>query len=71
LHTNIPLETDSGRLLRKHSGLLIYDKTERVLAITKQMLNYYNTNFLIKMAFKKEKHWSKTIFRPGIPNTVH
>jgi len=23
------------------------------------------------MAFKKEKHWSKTIFRPGIPNTVH
>lgn len=53
---SLPLETDSGRLLRKHSGLLIYDKTERALAITKQMLNYYNTNLLIKMTLVKNIH---------------
>ncbi len=35
----------SDGLLRQRNGLMIYNKIERVLVITKWIFNYYNTNF--------------------------
>ncbi len=43
--TKAPHETDFGRASEARNGLMIYNKIERVLVITKQIFNYYNTNF--------------------------
>ncbi len=45
----------SDRLLRQRTGLMIYNKIERVLVITKQIFNYYNTNFLLEITSKVQK----------------
>ncbi len=33
------------RLLRQCNGLMVYNKIEQVLVISKQIFNYYNNNF--------------------------
>ncbi len=45
----------SDRLLRQCKGLMIYNKIERVLVITKQIFNYYNTNFSLEITSKEQK----------------
>ncbi len=45
----------SDRLLRQRNGLMIYNKIERVLVITKQIFNYYNTNFSLEITSKVQK----------------
>ncbi len=41
---------------------MIYNKIERVLVITKRILNYYNTNFSIEITSKVQKVNQKYIF---------
>ncbi len=43
------------RLLRQHNGLMIYNKIERVLVITKQIFNHYNANFSLEITSKVQK----------------
>ncbi len=43
------------RLLRQLNGLMIYNKTERVLVITKCIFNYYNTNLSLEITAKVQK----------------
>ncbi len=45
----------SDRLLRQRNGLMIYNKIEWVLVITKQTFNYYNTNLLVEITSKVQK----------------
>ncbi len=45
----------SDRFLRQRSVLMIYNKIERVLVITKQIFNYYNTNFSLEITSKVQK----------------
>ncbi len=48
--TKAPHEADFGQAdLRQRNGLMIYNKIERVLVITKQILNYYNTIFSLEI----------------------
>ncbi len=42
----------SDRFLRQRSGLMIYNKIERVLVITKQIFNYYNTHSSLEITSK-------------------
>ncbi len=42
----------SDRLLRQRSGLMIYNKIERVLVITKWIFNYYSTDLLLEITSK-------------------
>ncbi len=51
----------SDRLLRQLKGLTIYNKIEQVL-LTKQIFNYYNTNFLLEITSKVQKVNQKYIF---------
>ncbi len=37
------------------SGSMIYNKIERVLVITKQILNYFNTDFSLEITSKVQK----------------
>ncbi len=53
--TKAPHELISDRLLRQRNGLMIYNKMERVLVITKQIFNYYNTNFSLEITSKVQK----------------
>ncbi len=46
----------SDGLLRQRNGLMIYNKIERVLVITKQIFNYYNTNFSLEITSKVQKN---------------
>ncbi len=39
----------SDGLLRQLNGLMIYNKIERVLVITKRIFNYYDTNFSLEI----------------------
>ncbi len=41
--------------LRQRDGLMIYNKIERVLVITKRIFNYYNTHFSLEIASKVQK----------------
>ncbi len=41
---------------------MIYNKIERVLVITKRILNYYNTNFSIEITSKVQNVNQKYIF---------
>ncbi len=52
----------SDRLLRQCNGLMIYNKIEWVLVITKQIFNYYNTNFLLEITSKVQKVNQKYTF---------
>ncbi len=52
----------SDRLLRQRNGLMIYNKIERVLVITKRILNYYNTNFSLGITSKVQKVNQKYTF---------
>ncbi len=45
----------SDSLLRQRNGLMIYNKIERVLVITKQMFNYHNTDFTLEITSKGAK----------------
>lgn len=45
----------SDRLLSQRSGLMIYKEIQRTLVITKQIFNYYNTNFSLEITSKVEK----------------
>jgi len=47
-------ELISDRLLRQLNGLIIYSKTEWALVITKQIFNYYNSNFSQEMTSEVE-----------------
>ncbi len=40
------------RLLRQRNGLMIYNKIERVLVITKLIFNHYNTDFSLEISSK-------------------
>ncbi len=52
----------SDRLLRQRNGLMIYNKIERVLVITKQIFNHYNTDFSIEITSKVQKVSQKYTF---------
>ncbi len=52
----------SDRLLRQLKGLMIYNKIERVLVITKRILNYYNINFSLEITSKVQKVNQKHTF---------
>ncbi len=52
----------SDRLLRQCNGLMVYNKIERVLVITKQILNYYNTNFSLEIISNVQKVNQKYTF---------
>ncbi len=43
----------SDRLLRQHNGLMIYNKIERVLVITKQICNCNHTDFSLTSKVQK------------------
>ncbi len=45
----------SDRLLRQRNGLMIYNKIERVLVITKLIFNYYNTDFSLEITSNVQK----------------
>ncbi len=44
------------------NSLMIYNKIERVLVITKQIFNYYNTNFSLEITSKVQKVNQKYTF---------
>ncbi len=50
------------RLLRQRDGLMIYNKIERVLVITKLIYNYYNTDFSLEITSKVQKVSQKYTF---------
>ncbi len=52
----------SDRLLRQRNDLMIYNKIERVLVITKLIFNYYNTNFSLEITSKVQKVNQKYTF---------
>ncbi len=52
----------SDRLLRQCNILMIYNKIERVLVITKQIFNYYNSNFSLEITSKVQKVNQKYTF---------
>ncbi len=52
----------SDRLLRQCNGLMIYNKIERVLVITKWIFNYYNTNFSLEITSKVQNVSQKYTF---------
>ncbi len=52
----------SDRLLRQCNGLMIYNKIERVLAITKLIFNHYNTDFSLEITSKVQKVSQKYTF---------
>ncbi len=52
----------SDGLLRQRNGLMIYNKIERVLVITKQIFNYYNTNFSLEITSKVQNISQKYTF---------
>ncbi len=53
----------SDRILRQRDGLMIYNKIERVLVITKLIFNYYyNTNFSLEITSKVQKVNQKYTF---------
>ncbi len=52
----------SDGLLRQRNGLMIYNKMERVLVITKLMFDYYNTNFSLEITSKVQKVHQKYAF---------
>ncbi len=52
----------SDRLLRQRKGLMIYNKIECVLVITKQIFNYYNTDFSLEITSKLQKVSQKYIY---------
>ncbi len=51
----------SDRLLRQRNGLMI-NKIERVFVITKQIFNYYNTDFSLETTSKVQKVSQKYTF---------
>ncbi len=58
-----------NRLLRQHNGLMIYNKIERVLVITKWIFNYYNTDFSLDITSKVQKVSQKHTFTHNwLPN---
>ncbi len=52
----------SDRLLRQRNGLIIYNKIERDLVITKRIFNYYNTNLLLEITSKVQNVNQKYTF---------
>ncbi len=52
----------SDRLLRQRNDLMIYNKIEWVLVITKLIFNYYNTNFSLEITSKVQKVNQKYTF---------
>ncbi len=50
------------RLPRQNKCLVIYNKTEKALVITKQILNYHNANFLLEMTSNVEEMTTKHSF---------
>ncbi len=52
----------SDRFLRQRNGLMVYNKIEIVLVITKQIFNYYNTNFSLEITSKVQKVNQKYTF---------
>ncbi len=52
----------SDRLLQKRNGLMIYNKIEWVLVITKWIFNYYNTDFSLEITSKVQKVSQKYTF---------
>ncbi len=50
------------RLLRQRNGLMIYNKIERVLVITKWIFNHYNTDFSLEITSKVQKDSQKYTF---------
>ena len=52
----------SDRLQRQRNGLMIYNKIEWVLVITKQIFNYYNTDFSLELTSKVQKVSQKYTF---------
>ncbi len=52
----------SDRLLRQCNILMIYNKIEWVLVITKQIFNYYNSNFSLEITSKVQKVNQKYTF---------
>ncbi len=49
-------------LLRQRNGLMIFNKIERVLVITKRIFKYYNTNFSLEITSKMQKVNQKYTF---------
>ncbi len=54
--------TSQNWFLRQRNGLMFYNKIERVLVITKQIFNYYNTNFSLEITSKVQKVNQKYTF---------
>ncbi len=52
----------SDRLLRQRNGLMIYNKIERVLVITKRIFNCFTTNFSLEITSKVHKVNQKYTF---------
>ncbi len=52
----------SDRLLRQRNGLMINNKIEWVLVITKWIFNYYNTDFSLEITSKVQKVSQKYTF---------
>ncbi len=50
------------RLLRQRNGLMIYNKIERVLVITKWIFNHYNIDFSLEITSKVQKVSQKYTF---------
>ncbi len=55
------------RLLRQRNGLMIYNKIERVLVITKWIFNHYNTDFSLEITSKVQKVSQKYTFTHKLP----
>ncbi len=52
----------SDRLLRQRNGLMIFNKIEQVLVITKQIFYYYSTDFSLEITSKVQKVNQKYTF---------
>ncbi len=52
----------SERLLRQRNGLMIYNKIDRVLVITKLIFNHYNTKFSLEITSKVQNVIQKYTF---------
>ncbi len=51
-----------GRPPRQRNGLMIYSKVERALVITRQIFNYYSSNFSLEITSEMENIGQKHTF---------
>ncbi len=62
LHERHLTKLISERLLKTRNSLMIYNKIERVLVITKQIFSYYYTDFSLEITSKVQKVGQKYTF---------